>query len=150
MLLREVMTPQVETIETEDSVQEAAARMRDLDIGMLPVAGDSGFEGVLTDRDIVVRGMAAQRDPAQTMVSQVMTEQALSMPGDTPVSEAMSSMEQKQIRRLLVVDESEALIGVLSLGDLAVRAGDQMGGRVLEKVSDPTQPDRVPPRQQGE
>jgi CBS domain-containing protein len=145
MLLKEVMTPHVELISADAPLNDAAERMKALDVGVLPVNSEEGIVGIITDRDIVVRALAERRDPTQTSVSQVMTDKALSMRQDTPVKDAVASMEQQQVRRLLVVDDADQLVGLVSLGDLAVRAGEQVGGEVLQKVSDPTQPDRISP-----
>ncbi len=145
MLLKEIMTPHVEMIASNISVGDAASRMKELDVGVLPVKDADGIAGVVTDRDIVVRGVAEQKDPGATPISEVMTEKALSFPADTSLADARSAMEQHQIRRVLVVNDAHEVIGIVSLGDVAVRAGEQVGGEVLQKVSDPTQPDRQSP-----
>lgn len=145
MILKEVMTPHVEMIASERSLTDAADRMKDLDVGVLPVKDADGVAGIVTDRDIVIRGVAEDKNPSSTPISDVMTEKALSFSADTPLKDARSAMEQHQIRRVLVVDENKDVIGIVSLGDLAVRAGEQVGGEVLQKVSDPTQPDRPSP-----
>jgi CBS domain-containing protein len=150
MILKEIMTPQVEMIPAGTSLRAAAQKMKSLDVGILPVAGDDDVAGVVTDRDIVIRGVADDRDPAQTGVETVMTDKALSMSADTPVDKAKAAMEQRQVRRLLVVDEQKKVIGIVSLGDLAVRGGEEVGGEALQKVSDPTQPDRPSPSQAAE
>ena len=144
MLLKEIMTPDVEVIDVGTTLKQAAEKMRTLDVGVLPVVSKDDIEGVVTDRDIVIRGVADDLNP-NTSVNAVMTEKALSMPADTSIEDAKASMEQQQIRRLLVVDENKAVIGIVSLGDLAVRADQDTGGEVLQKVSDPTQPDRKSP-----
>ena len=145
MLLKEIMTPQVETVDSTAPVRDVARRMKELDVGILPVVGTEGVDGVVTDRDIVVRGVAEERDPVTTAVKDVMTDQALSMTDTTPVEDAVTSMEQQQVRRLLVIDAGKRVVGIVSLGDLAVRGGKQIGGEVLQKISDPTQPDRPSP-----
>lgn len=146
MQIKEIMTPHVETVDAETSIGAAAKRMRDLDVGVLPVSSASGIVGVITDRDIVIRGVAEQADPTATPVSQLMTDEVLCLSQDDTVSDAKIAMEHRQIHRLLVTDEAEKVVGILSLGDLAVRGGKELAGDALQKVSDPTQPDRQPPR----
>lgn len=145
VILKEIMTPQVEMIPANTSLRAAAQRMKSLEVGLLPVAVDDDLAGVVTDRDIVIRGVAEGCDPAQTDVQAVMTDRALSMRQDTPVDKARAAMEQRQVRRLLVVDDQKKVVGIVSLGDLAVRGGKEIGGEVLQKVSDPSQPDRHSP-----
>ena len=145
MILKEIMTPSPEAVDANDSLQKTAERMQSLDVGIFPVRDENEIVGVVTDRDMVVRGMADQLDPQTTQVKQIMTDQALSMHLDTDLHEAVTSMEQQQVRRLLVVDDQKNVVGIVSLGDIAVRSSEDLAGEALEKVSDPTQPDRVGP-----
>jgi CBS domain-containing protein len=138
MQLQDVMTPQLEYIAKNDSLIHAARIMREHDIGMLPVIEENQVVGILTDRDIVTRGLAEAIDP-ETPVSRIMTTGVELRHTDDDVEEAAKLMEQKQIRRLIVVDRDERCVGVVSLGDLATRAGDsRLGGEVLDEVSRPT------------
>ena len=136
MLLKEMMTTGVETMAPNASLSDAARRMKEKDIGLLAIAEDDNVFGVLTDRDIVIRGLAEDMDPTATDVTEVMSEQALSMSQSTPVEEAVNAMEAQQVRRILVADEAHQLVGVISLGDLATRGGQQMAGEVVQKVAD--------------
>jgi len=145
MLLKEIMTPKVEAIRANTLIVDVAKRMRELDVGAFPVVASDGVHGIVTDRDITIRGVAAGMDPTKAPVSDVMTAQVLAMSAETPVSEAAQAMQQQQIRRLLVTDEQNNVIGIVSLGDLAVRGGEKLGGEALQKISDPTQPDRPSP-----
>ena len=138
MQLQDVMTPQLETIAQNASMIQAARMMRDHDIGMLPVIEENQIVGVLTDRDIVTRGLADGIDP-ETPVSRIMTSGVEVRHTDDDVEEAAQLMEQKQIRRLVVVDRNERSVGVVSLGDLATRSDQtELSGEILEEVSQPT------------
>jgi CBS domain-containing protein len=114
-------------------------KMRGLDVGSLPVCQDDRLIGMVTDRDITIRGIAEGRQPDQTSVQEVMTGEVVSVLEDQDVEEAANLMEERQIRRLPVVDHEQRLVGIVSLGDLAVYAGDtRLSGEVLERVSEPT------------
>ena len=119
MKVKELMTPHVIDIGREEPVAVAARALTHYNIGILPVRNDSGeLCGVLTDRDIVTRCLAANRDPERTKVQDVMTAQIHAVSPDMEVSAAAHMMGRRQIRRLPVV-ENGRLCGVLSLGDLA-------------------------------
>ncbi len=121
MKIREVMTDSVVRIRPEESVAVAARALAHYNIGMLPVCGADGtLCGVVTDRDIVTRCLAAERAPAQTCVRDVMTGTVVSVPPDMEVGAAASLMGKRQIRRLPVTNQGR-LCGMVSLCDLAVR-----------------------------
>ena len=131
MQLKDVMTPGVEVIAPEASIYEAAEKMSHLDIGPLPVCDGERLVGMLTDRDITVRAVAAGRDPR-------MTPDVVYGFEDQDVEEAARLMAQYQIRRLPVLNRSKQLVGMVALGDLAVHAGTQpVAAEVLEQVSEP-------------
>ena len=138
MQLKDVMTPGVEVIAPEASIYEAAEKMSHLDVGPLPVCDGERLVGMLTDRDITVRAVAAGRDPRMTQVRDVMTPDVVYGFEDQDVQDAVRLMEQYQIRRLPVLNRSKRLVGIVSLGDLAVHPGNQpLAGEVLEQVSEP-------------
>jgi len=138
MQLKDVMTPGVEVIAPEASIYEAAAKMSHLDVGPLPVCADERLVGMLTDRDITVRAVAAGRDPLSTPVRNVMTPDGVYEFEDQEVQDAVRLMEQYQIRRLPVLNRSKQLVGIVALGDLAVHAGTRpVAAEVLEQVSEP-------------
>jgi CBS domain-containing protein len=139
MLIKDIMTRGVETVSPQTTLQEAAARMKTLDVGPLPVCDGDRIEGMVTDRDIVVRGIAEGRDPRTTKVSDVMTRDVVTCSESDDVKVAARTMKEKQIRRLLVVDDKRKVSGIVSLGDVAVEGDDKMSGDVLEKVSTPTE-----------
>jgi CBS domain-containing protein len=139
MQVREIMTPAVQCARLGDSIAQTADRMRQLDVGALPVCGeDDRLAGFITDRDITVRATATACDPASTMVREVMTRNIVTCFEDDDVQHAAELMEQHQIRRLAVLNHDKRLVGIVSLGDLAVRTSDEhLCGEVLEQVSEP-------------
>src|SRR5207248_4391749 len=103
MLIKDIMTPNPECISPDDSLQEAARKMRDLDIGPLPVCGDNDrLAGMITDRDIAIRAVAEGKDPRTTPVREAMTEEIISCFEDQDVREAARTMQERQVRRLVV------------------------------------------------
>lgn len=131
MKVRDIFTRDPEVIRPRSMICEAAQAMRERDIGMLPVCDGQRLVGALTDRDIVVRAVARGYDPLTTVVSEVMTSEVYYCFEDDDVVEAARIMEEKQIRRLPVVNRDKRLVGILSLGDLAVRTHDE---RLVEEV----------------
>ena len=143
MQLKHVMTSNVEVIHPDASLQDAAKKMRELDVGSLPVCDGQRLVGTLTDRDITVRAVAEGRDPTATPVRGSMTPEVVYCFEDQAVEEAAKLMKQKQIRRLPVINRDKRLVGIVSLGDLAVDTGNErMAGETLSKVSEPAQPQR--------
>jgi CBS domain-containing protein len=138
MLIRDVMTHAVECVGPGDTVRAAAAKMRDLDVGSVPVCDGDRLAGMLTDRDIAVRCVADGHDPDMCRVQETMTPGVVYCFDDQPVEEAERVMMDRQIRRLVVLNRDKRLVGIISLGDLAVRAGDrEQAGEVLQEVSEP-------------
>lgn len=120
MKVRELMTSPVVSISAEESVATAARTLTHYNIGVLPVCAPNGvLQGVVTDRDLVIRCMASGRSPEQTPVGQIMSEQPAVATADMEVGVAAHLMGRKQIRRLPVVENGK-LCGMLTLGDLAV------------------------------
>jgi len=134
MRIGDIMTP-VETIEPGASIQRAAERMRDLDVGALPVCDGDRLVGMITDRDIAVRATADGIDPHRCRVEDAMTREMHYCLADDDVAEAAELMKAKQIRRLPVLDQDHRLVGTVSLGDLAMVLGSQDSGRTLEQIS---------------
>jgi CBS domain-containing protein len=142
MHVYEVMTPGVECVQPTTTLLEAAQKMRDLNVGPLPVCGDDDrLAGIITDRDITVRAVAEGKDPNTTPVRDVMTPKIIYCYEDDDVMEAARLMEEKQIRRLIVLNRDTRMVGIVSLGDIAVDTGDdQLVGHTLEAVSEPAMP----------
>ena len=138
MRIKEIMTREVVSIAPNASVREAAQRMAESDVGMLPVCDGERIAGLLTDRDIATRAVAEGRDPATTRVSDIMTTEVFFCFDYEDVQDAVLSFEEKQIRRLLILNRKKRLVGVLSIGDVAVDTGNnKLAGEVLQKVSQP-------------
>lgn len=143
MLIKELMTRNVEIIRPDATIQEAAKQMKSLAVGSLPVCDGNKIEGMITDRDITLRAVADGRNPAQTKVRDVMTEELHYCFEDQPVHEAAGAMQRYQIRRLPIVNRNKELVGIVSLGDVAVDVDNQsLAGATLETISEPAKPDR--------
>ena len=143
MQIKEIMTRNVEVITPDTSLTEAAEKMRDLDVGSLPVCDGLRLQGMLTDRDITIRATAEGRDPTATSAADVMTAEIFYCYDDQAVEEAAQVMESKQIRRLPIVNRDKRLVGIISLGDLAVDTGEKkLAGEALTEISRPAQPQR--------
>src|SRR5262249_10721006 len=141
MQVRDVMTQGAECITPSTSLQEAANKMKTLDVGPLPVCQDDHLVGMITDRDITVRATAEALPPRLGQVRDVMTPDVVYCFEEQDMQEAARLMQEHQIRRLVVLDRQKRLVGIVSLGDLAVETGDEkLAGETLEQVSDPERP----------
>lgn len=141
--LKEIMTSQVDVISPDATAEDASTKMRDLNVGAIPVCDGESLIGMLTDRDLVVRVMAQRRDPKAVRVGEAMTPDISYCFEDDDVEKAARLMSQKQIRRLPILSRSKKLVGIVSLGDLAVHGIDtKTSGDILEHVSHPAQPKR--------
>jgi CBS domain-containing protein len=138
--LKDVMTPGVEVIHPNATVAEAAEKMKALNVGVIPVCDGDRLVGMLTDRDIVVRMVAQQRDPKGTTVGDAMTPHVTYCFEDEDVQKAGMLMAEKQIRRLVVLNRDKRLVGIVSLGDVAVQTENtRLSGEVLEYISEPAE-----------
>ena len=137
MLVKEMMNPGVVSIQQEDSVALAARLLSRHNVGVLPVCGQDGrLRGVLTDRDIVLRCVAAEEDTAQTPVRQIMTRGCASVAPEDDCREATRLMGEQQVRRLPGVDQGK-LVGIVSLGDLARSSRlDMEAAKALSDISE--------------
>ena len=138
--ISDFMTRNVQVVRPDESLQRAAQVMDELNVGSLPVCDRTGLVGMITDRDITVRATAAGL-PAHTQVSDVMTDHARWCTSEQTVQEAMQQMADVQIRRLPVVDSEHQVVGIVSLGDLAMRHQGHVAA-ALRRISDPSMPDR--------
>jgi CBS domain-containing protein len=138
MKVREIMSTHVQRISSSAMVSEAAEKMRIFDIGALPVLEDNKIVGMLTDRDIVIRAVAAGLDPKMTVIKDVFTPNILSCSQEDEIETAAKIMEDNQIRRLVVLGDDNTVVGMLSLGDLALKTGiDYLAFDILERVCEP-------------
>jgi CBS domain-containing protein len=142
MKIREIMTPDAQCVRPDETLVDAASLMRQLDVGVLPVCDDDSVVGMLTDRDIAIRAVADARDPGRTLVREIMSPGTISVFEDNTVEEAVQVMEQHQIRRAPVLNRDHKLVGIVSLGDIAVDASAALSGEVLKFVSQPAEPVR--------
>jgi len=133
MRITEIMTADVETVDLDATVEEAAQVMSDADVGCVPVIDEGKVMGVLTDRDIVLRAVAESLSPSDTPVSEVMTRVVVHCYEDDDIEKAAKLMQDEQVRRVFVYDRDGLLTGVVSLGDLALKTAS--GPAVLERVS---------------
>ena len=138
MKLKDIMTKDVIIVHPKDTLQTAAAKMRDYDIGFLPVYEGRELVGVLSDRDIVVRAIAENRDPNTLITRDLMTFPPVCCFEDQEIEDAARVMNQNQIRRLVILKRADnALAGVISLGDLALHVNGNVPVEVLQNVSEP-------------
>ncbi|MEH7382395.1 CBS domain-containing protein [Bacillus sp. JJ1533] len=136
--VRDVMSTDVEYCTPLDNVYEVAVKMKDLDVGAIPILENKKLIGMITDRDLVVRGYAEKRS-GSSKVTDVMSEDLITCTADTSLEEASRLMAKHQIRRLPVV-ENEQLVGILSLGDLSTNhTSDQYAGDALSDISEQDQ-----------
>ena len=132
MRIKKVMTPNVTVVSPTTSISEIARKMRDEDIGVTPVVENERLIGVITDRDIVIRVVAAERDSATAR--DAMSPKLLYCFDDQSVQEVLANMGANQVRRLPVVNRDKRLVGLVSLGDLA-KAAKSEAGKTLDKIS---------------
>ena len=137
MQIREIMTRNVKLIHPQDSIREAARRMRDEDIGSLPVADGDRLVGYVTDRDIVIRAIADSAD-ADSPVREAMSDRVLYCFEDEPVEKVARNMAENQVRRLPVLTREKRLCGIVALGDIASHGADEPAEEALEGISRPT------------
>lgn len=136
MKIRDVMSKDVQVARPEDTLQNVAGRMAAGDFGFIPVADGDRLIGALTDRDIVVRGVASGAGP-EARVLDVLSRDALVVRADDDLKVALDLMSSRQIRRLPVVDKDGRLVGMVSLGDLSTRVKERYAGEALEEISRP-------------
>ncbi|MEI7027184.1 CBS domain-containing protein [Paenibacillus sp. y28] len=136
--IREIMTDEVTTVTRKDNIYEIAVKMKQLDTGFIPVVEGKKLIGVVTDRDLVVRGYA-EKHSGSTSVEEVMSKSIDTISPEDTVDEAARKMAGEQVRRLPVVENGE-LVGVVSIGDLAVRQKfEDEAGEALSKISEQNQ-----------
>ncbi len=137
MKLNEIMTRDVEIVHPDDSLQIAALKMRNRNIGFLPVFDGNRLVGVLSDRDISVRALARGLNSNNLVTGDMVSSPVIYCYEDQDVEEAAQLMQENQIRRLVVLDRDKRLAGVVSLGDLAMNGSSHLSGEVLQSISEP-------------
>ena len=139
--IQDIMTRDVQTISSQETIQRAAQLMDELNVGAIPVLDGDKLVGMITDRDITVRSVAAGQDPRSAKVTEAMSKDVRTCTAGQSVAEVLSQMGDKQIRRLPVVDESGKVIGIVSLGDVATSDAADVDV-ALDEISSPSQPKR--------
>jgi CBS domain-containing protein len=138
MQVKEIMSKNVTWVGPDLLLTQAAKKMSDLGVGCLPVGKDDRLVGMITDRDITCRAVAQGRDPAKTTIAEAMSKGISYCFDDQEVGEAAQLMEKKQIHRLPVLDRKKRMVGIVSLGDLALHVAHELTGEVVEAVSRPS------------
>jgi CBS domain-containing protein len=136
MRINEIMSRDVERASPQDTIQAVARKMRDIDSGVIPVCDGDKVQGMVTDRDIVLRAVSEGRSFA-TPVSEVMTADVEYCYEDDDITAAADKMAELQVRRLAVLDRDRRLVGIVSLGDIAQQGKDKTTGQALEEISEP-------------
>jgi len=135
--VRDVMTANPATVSEKDSIRDVARIMAREDTGIVPVVDGKKIIGLITDRDIVVRLVAEGKDLANSRVKEVMSRSVRSVKEDTPISEVLDLMSNAQIRRVPVVNQNNELVGILSIGDIALRVRETgKVGKAIEEISE--------------
>jgi CBS domain-containing protein len=135
ILARDIMTGGAECVGVNETLEQAARKMRDLDVGSLPICGeDNRLKGIITDRDIVVRCLADGGDPKSTRAGDLAEGKPVTIGADDTIEEAIRTMQQHQVRRLPVIDGHD-LIGMLSQADIARNYPEDRVGELVEFIS---------------
>jgi CBS domain-containing protein len=135
MKVKEVMHKGAQWCSPNTSIREIARQMREHDIGSVPIGENDRLIGMVTDRDIVCRGFADAKDVDTLTARDVMSEGIIYCRADEDLEDAVHLMEQKQIRRLPVIDENKRMVGILALGDVSHAGSRNLSGEVLQAVS---------------
>ena len=136
MKIREIMTANPASVGPEATLGEVATLMRQEDCGSIPVVEDGRLVGIVTDRDIVVRAIAAGKDPKRTPVSEVMSADPVTVGPDGEIGEAEREMRERQIRRLPVVEDGK-LVGIIVTAQIARREAAKQTGETIKEISEP-------------
>jgi len=138
MTVQEIMTHDPACCTAGNTLVEAAKLMKDCDCGALPVVEDLASlkpEGIITDRDIVVRGLAEEKEPFRTLVQSCMSSSLITVSPDSDIGECMHAMEENQLRRILVVNGQGSVIGIVTQAQIALHAKQEDTGQMLQGIS---------------
>src|SRR5205823_3854715 len=137
MKISEIMSRNVECIESDTSIKDAAEKMRALDVGFLPVCEGGHVTGTLTDRDISIRHVADGQNPYRVKAGDIMTPSVFYCFEDQDIEEVGRDMQQNEVRRMLIFDHTQQLVGIVSLGDISRAAGEEhLAGETLKEIAD--------------
>lgn len=137
MLVKEIMSGTVQWVEPDTTIYDAAGKMREFNVGSLPVKGKHGLAGIITDRDIACRCVAEGRDTATATVEEAMSKNVSWCFDDARVDEAALTMQSKKVRRLPVLNRQDELVGIITASDVASGASQKLSGRVIAEVNKP-------------
>lgn len=135
MKVKQAMHKQAEWSDPSTPVTELAKMMKTQDIGSIPIGENDKLVGMVTDRDIAIRAVANGKDVSKTTARDVMTEKIIYCMEDEDIEDAVHLMEEKQVRRLPVINAQKRMVGMLSLGDVSHTAGQSLSGELLKSVS---------------
>jgi CBS domain-containing protein len=134
---REIMTPDVTCVGERESLEDAAQKMAQLDVGSLPICGaDNRLKGMLTDRDIVIKAVAKGRNPAEITAGELAEGKPVTIGADDDADEILRTMSSHQVRRLPVIDGHD-LVGMVALADVARALSDRPVGDLMDAISKP-------------
>jgi CBS domain-containing protein len=134
--IADIMTRSIATVQRDETLQAAARRMHEMDVGSLPVLDGKAVAGIVTDRDIAVRGVAEGMIPQESLVADVMTEEVCFCRADDSVEQVMEEMGDLQVRRLPVLDANNEIVGIVALADIATRQSTHTD-ETLREISTP-------------
>jgi len=134
--IADIMTRSIATVQRDETLQAAARRMQEMDVGSLPVLDGKAVGGIVTDRDIAVRGVAEGMIPQESLVADVMTEDVRFCRADDSVEQVMDEMGDLQVRRLPVLDAHNEIVGIVALADIATRQSTHTD-ETLREISTP-------------
>jgi CBS domain-containing protein len=135
MQIKDVMHKGATCVESSTPVKEIAKRMRDDDVGAIPVRANGQLIGIVTDRDITCRAVAGSADLGKLTAQDVMSKNVTCCSPEQDVAVALKTMERKKVRRLPVADKDSGLVGMLSLGDISHKVSEDLSGELLRAVS---------------
>src|SRR5215475_10385468 len=137
MKIQKLMSQNVQYIEPTTPIAKAAEKMRELDIGFLPICDNDRLVGTITDRDITIRSVAQGRDPRLAPVQEIMTSSVFYCYDDDDVEHVAKQMQEKEVRRMLILNRQKRLVGVVSLGDIAKASIEKdLAGETLGEIAE--------------
>ena len=135
MKIREIMTTNVECVSPDTGLHDLANKMKTLDVGFIPVCENDRLVGTVTDRDIVIRGLAGGKDIATAKARDIMTNQIFWCFEDQDIKEVATQMREKEVRRMLILSSDKRLVGVVSIGDIA-KVEEKESGKTLKDITE--------------
>jgi CBS domain-containing protein len=135
MKISEIMTTNVECVSPETSISELAEKMKALDVGFLAVCENDRIAGTITDRDIVIRGLASSMDIKSLKAADVITKEVHWCYEDDDIKDVAKKMREKEVRRMLILNEGKRLVGVVSIGDIA-KVEEKESGKTLRDITE--------------